>query len=397
MSYPIKYISNFKVLITLFLVSIFLSCKEDTGFTNENNSPIQKERIIMHEKFVKTVESLQLEKKLERLSKKSFNESTQKEAEDRIQYAWRIGDVDQLKEDIPLYLNSKNLNGEYNFRSDWNLIIHMWEYAPSEWARFDKMIDELYIYFKETGKIVAEQKMLGAKIQSAHLMGDRGDERKFLLQMLKELDSDDERYDFYAPMLGWWCQDQGLWKESIVIFNKQYEKLKSGNMLSSLIWGLFNDAQYEKVLEYEDEILKIKGFKVYYILAKSYQELGNEIQAKKYYEKFSKNNFIGSDVDFYFTDRNDNKFYEYDDSYLIKVADYFSTIDPAYSCKLNENIYKMIKSALNSEYAASLDRKVILAQERYELQQLQYKKYQSKRKFLFNELKVLKSKCEECD
>lgn len=351
----------------------------------------------MHREFDKTVEYLKLEKKLKHLSKKTFDESSTREAENRIQYAWRVGKVDQLKKDIPLFLKSKAFKEVENSKSDWRSIIHLWEHVPSEWARFVDIIDELYIYFKKTGNIEAEQKMLGAKIQGAHLMENFLNEKKYLLQIIKEVGPDDERYETYYPLLGWWYQDHGQWDKSIIIFEEQYKQTKSTNMLASLIWGHFNNNQFKEVLKYEDEILKLPEFKVNYILAKSYQKLGKEQQAKYYYEKFNKQNYKGSDVVFYYTDREDSKFYHYDESYLKEVADYFSISDSSYSCALNKHIYEMIQGSLNSDYAVSLERKVILAQELPELQQFHNNRYQSKRNALLDELRVLKEKFYKCE
>ena len=79
----------------------------------------------------------------------------------------------------------------------------------------------------------------------------------------------------------------------------------------------------------------------------------------------------------------------------MKVADYFSTTDPLYSYELNKHIYSMIKSALNSEYPVSLERKVILAQEKPEQQKIQDRKYRLKRRALMEELRVLRMKCDQ--
>ncbi len=384
-----------KILVSLSLSILLFSCGQKNSDPTVENTPIQKERLGMHQKFIASLEYDKVEAKLNYLSKKSFDKCTAREAEKRMNYLWRIGQMDQLKTDIPAYLNSKALNDLGYGRDDWRLIIHMWEHEPSEWARYVDMIDELYTYFKKTGNVKAEQKMLGAKIQGAHLMANTQKERKLLLQMLNEIGSNDERYKTYYTMLGWWYQDHGYWEKSIPIFNERYQLTKSTNMLSSLVWGLFNCGNYEQVLKYEDELLKIEEQKMNYVLALSYQEIGKEKQAKSYFEKFSKQNYLGQNVDYYFTQRNDNKFYLYDESYLMKVADYFSTTNPLYAYQLNTHIYSMIKSALNSEYPVSLERKVILAQEKPEQQKIQDRKYQLNRKALREELLVLRMKCDE--
>lgn len=384
-----------KILVSLSLGILLFSCGQESNDAKVENTPIQKERMIMHQDFMAVLEYEKIEAKLNYLSKKTFDECTAREAENRMNYEWRLGKTDQLKTDIPAYLNSKALNDLGYERVDWRLIIHLWEHVPSEWARYVDMIDELYIYFKETGNKKAEQKMLGAKIQGAHLMENAQNERKFLLQMLNEIGSNDERYETYYTMLGWWYQDHGYWEKSIPIFNERYQLTKSTNMLRSMVWGLFNSGNYEQVLKYEDEILKIEEQKMNYVLAKSYQEIGKEEQAKYYFETFSKQNHLGQNVDFYYTQRNDNKFFLYDESYLMNVADYFSTTDPEYAFELNKHIYKMIKGALNSEYPVSHERKAILAQEKPEQQKIQDRKYQLKRKALREELLVLRMKCDE--
>lgn len=383
-----------KILISLSLGLLLLSCGQNDD-TQIEYTPIQKERMAMHQKFIASLEYDKVEAKLNFLSKKTFDKSTPRQAEKRMKYLWRIGKMDQLKTDIPAYLNSKALNDLGYGRDDWRLIIHMWEHVPSEWARYVEMIDELYIHFKKTGNLKAEQKMLGAKIQGAHLMGDAKNERKFLLQMLNEIGPNDDRYETYYSMLGWWYQDHGYWEKSIPIFSKQYQLTKSSNMLRSLVWGFFNCGKYEQVLKYEDEILKIKEQKMNYVLAISYQEIGKGEQAKYYFETFSKRHHLGENVDFYYTQRNDQKFFLGDESYLMKVADYFSTTDPLYAYELNTHIYNMIKSALNSEYPVSLERKVILAQEKPDQQKIQDRKYQLNRRALQEELLVLRMKCDE--
>jgi hypothetical protein len=77
----------------------------------------------------------------------------------------------------------------------------------------------------------------------------------------------------------------------------------------------------------------------------------------------------------------------------MNVADYFSTTDPFYAFQLNKHIYNMIQGALHSEYAVSLERKVILAQENPEQQKIQHEKYQLRRKALLGELRGLRIKC----
>lgn len=391
-----KITFQLKILATLSLSFLLFSCGQENSVAKPEYTPIQKERMRMHQEFISVLEYEKIEAKLNHLSKKSFNECSPREAEKRLNYEWRLGKTDQLKIDIPAYLKSGGSNDELGYsRADWRLVIHMWEHVPSEWSRYVDMIDELYDHFKKTGDIEAEQKMLGAKIQGAHLMGNALDERKFLLQMLQEIGPNDERYQTYYPMLGWWYQDHGYWEKSIPVFNKQYRLTKSTNMLSSLVWGLFNSGKYEQVLQYEDDILKLEEQKMNYILARSYQEIGEEARANYYFETFSKRNYLGSNVNFYYTQRNDNKFYLYDESYLVEVADYFSDTEPSYAFELNKHIYNMINGALNSEYAVSLERKVILAQEQPGQQRIQHKKYLLNWFALLKELLVLKMKCDE--
>lgn len=346
----------------------------------------------MHEKFIASLEYDKVEAKINYLSKKTFDECTSRQAEKRMNYEWRIGKTEQLKTDIPAFLKSDHV--QYG-RADWRLIIHMWEHVPSEWARYVEMIDELYDHFKKTGNVKAEQKMLGAKIQGAHLMADTLKERKLILQMLNEIGPNDDRYETYYTMLGWWYQDHGYWEKSLPVFYKRYQLTKNPNMLSSYVWGLFNCGRYEQVLKYETQILQLKIQKLNYVLAKSYQGIGNKERANYYFETFSKQHYLGPKVAFYYTERNNNKFYDLDESYLIKVADYFSKRDPFYAFELNQHIYTMMRGALNSEYPVSLERKVILAQDKPELQEFQNNKYLKKRKMLQEELLKLRIKCDD--
>lgn len=397
---------NFTSILKLlaFVALLGLSCQQDQSKSdqladNPTEIPptaIQIERSEMHEEFANNVKYLKLEKKLKHLSKKSFDECSFRQAEKRIQYSWRLGNVEQLKEDIPLFMQSKHYADPEYSKLDWRRIIHMWEHVPSEWAHFSQMVNELYLHFKKTGNLQAEQNMLGAKIQGAHLMGDTLSELRYLKQMIREIGSEDERYKTYLPMLGWWYQDHGQWDKSVEVFRTEYERTNSTNMLSSLVWGLFNTGEFEKVIGYESKALKINEKKIDYLLAKSFEELGQQQKAARYYTKFSDNRYLGSRVDRYFTDRNDNKFYLSDHSYLIDIADHFSVRYKSYSCELYKHIYDMMLMALNSDYSVSLERKVILAQDDPKQQEIQEQKYQTRRKSLFKELRFLRDKCEDC-
>ncbi|XOV66407.1 MAG: hypothetical protein ACFHU9_12345 [Fluviicola sp.] len=343
--------------------------------TEEELIAIEQEREAMHQDFLRSIKYNNTLEKYKWLLKKDVETYGEWDMDRRMEYSWRLGKVEQLKIDIPMYLNSK-LVKENDWYVDWRKLIQFSSQKPSEWYRFSKMADVLFKYFKEEGDLASEQAVLGVRIQAAKIMNDPK-YPELLQEMIDQLDVSDPRYKTYHSMMGWHYQDQGEWDKSVALFKERFYHTASPNMLGSLAWGLFNAGRYAELLEYEEQLWGLEQWITNYMLGTAYGELGNEEKKRRYFDKFRNQNFTGKTLAVYFLKERDEKFYYYKQDYLQEIADYFEEIDPNYSCQLNNVIAEAIGRALQPSYNARRMRDVVLSQKNPERRKTEYERFKT--------------------
>jgi hypothetical protein len=256
----------------------------------------------------------------------------------RNQYGWALNKIEQLKNDIPAILKLPAHTHEMAYER----IFRPQKFPPTEWNRFYEISIELEKSFEDNS--IEYREILGIKTKLEFLT--RNDKALLidLPKLLVRLNNDSEAYSAMLWQYGNLLIRNDEKIEAQKIFEEGLKLNTENDFLKSLIRSYSADREFEKVIKYEDQILRDSSGVLFFNLAEAYLNSNEVNKAKKYFNLFtSKIEYI--DYEPYVKIEYDNTVNHISPSQLEVLGDFYFESEKELACKFYGYAAKIISDS----------------------------------------------------
>ncbi len=346
----------------------------------------QVENAALHEKFLQYIKSEKIDSLYHSYLK--VNEADQRYEDAllfRNQYGWALHELEQLKKDIPAILQLSKYSSDMAYEK----IFRPQKFPPSEWNTFLEMATELEKHFASNPNEYRE--ILGIKTMLEFITKNDNALKKDLPKLIELLRKDSDAYSMMLWQYGNLLIRAGSIHEAISVFDKGWNQTADIKFLQSLIQLYSVNKEYEKVINFENQIYKDSSGILFFNLAEAYYNQNNLKNAEKHFKYFIEK-FKLIDYNPFIQIEYDNTVYNVSPVQLELLGDFYLKKDKKSSCEY----YRLASKIINNSSEDKFFQKQLISVKDEEQKSIMTSKFEKHKEEQLVLLNRLEKKLNEC-
>lgn len=265
----------------------------------------------------------------------------------RNEYGWQLGKVEHLKKDMPEILRQDEYKRELKYQE----IFDPQKYPPKYWKGFYDVSKELKKHFEKGTPAYRENLAILTYLEI--LLNKKNELNNDLPELLSLINKKSDNYFTMLWQYGNLLISHNDYDEAEKVlekgFNSQENKVNKSDFAFTLINLYSINNTYDKIIEYEDYIIKDTSGTLMFYLGEAHFRKGNMDKAKKYFEFYESKLQREKHSEMLYT-KNGMTMNPVRPFQLEVLGDFYSTVDKEKSCEFYNIGIKVLSQPKNDKF-----------------------------------------------